>query len=45
MNPEKANKKVRRDQWRPAKNPSMAKLVFSVVPSIKEVSESILSRR
>ena len=39
MNPEKANRKVRGDWWRPAKNPLMAKLVFSVVPSINEVLE------
>ena len=45
MNPEKANKKVRGDRWRPTKNPPMAKLVFSVVPGIKEVLERILSRR
>ena len=39
VNPERVNKKVRGDQWRLAKNPLMAKLVFSMVPSIKEVSE------
>ena len=43
MNPEKANRKVRGDQWMPAKNPPMAKLVFFVVPSIKEVSECLPS--
>ena len=45
MNLEKANRKVRGDRWRPAKNPLMAKLVFSVVPGVKEVSEIIPSRR
>ena len=39
MNPKKANRKVRGDRWRPVKNPPMVKLVFSVVPSIKEVSK------
>ena len=39
MNPEKAKRKVRGDRWRPAKNPLMANLEFSVVPSIKEVSK------
>ena len=39
MNHEKANRKVRGDRCRPAKNPPMAKLVYYVVPSIKEVSE------
>ena len=39
MNPKKANKEVREDWWRLAKNPPMAKLEFSVVPSIQEVSE------
>ena len=29
VNPEKTNSKVRGDRWRPAKNPPMAKLVFS----------------
>ena len=43
MNPEKANRKVREDRWRPAKNPPMAKLVFFVVPSVKEVSECLPS--
>ena len=43
VNPEKANRKVRGDQWMPAKNPLMAKLVFFVVPSIKEVSECLPS--
>ena len=43
MNPEKANRKVRGDRWRPAKNPPMAKLVFFVVPSVKEVSEFLPS--
>ena len=45
MNPEKANRKVSGDRWRPAKNPPMAKLVFSMVLNIKEVSELIPSRR
>ena len=39
MNSEKANRKVRGDWWRPTKNPPIAKLIFSVVPSIKEVLE------
>ena len=43
MNPEKANKKVKGDRWRPAKNPPMAKLVFFVVLNVKEVSECLPS--
>ena len=39
MNPEKANRKIRGDRWRPANNPLMAKFVFFVIPSIMEVSE------
>ena len=42
-NPEKINSKVRGDRWRPAKNPPMAKLVFSMVPNEKEVSECLPS--
>ena len=37
MNLEKVNRKVRGDWWKSAKNPSMAKFVFSMVPSKKEV--------
>ena len=35
--------KVRGDWWRLAKNPPMAKLVFSMVPNVKEVSEYLPS--
>ena len=43
VNPERMNSKVRGDRWRPAKNPPMAKLVFSMVPNEKEVSECLPS--